>query len=55
MNAAMLLNPVAARNRRRVRAFADTRRTMASISCSRDAMPVLLLPVDPGQDLTPRG
>jgi hypothetical protein len=32
MNAAMLVKPVAARNRRRVTGFADTRRTMASIS-----------------------
>jgi hypothetical protein len=32
MKAAMLVNPVAARNLRRVISFADTRRTMASIS-----------------------
>src|SRR6185503_11775287 len=38
MNAAMLVNPVAARNCRRVTAFADTRRTIASMSCSRDAI-----------------
>src|SRR3954447_21661381 len=38
MNADRLANPVAARNFRRVTAFADTRRTMASISCSRDGM-----------------
>jgi len=48
MNAARLVYPVAARNCRRVTAFADTRRTIASISCSRDVIPFLLLPVDPG-------
>jgi hypothetical protein len=38
MNAARLLKPVAARNRRRVIEFADTRRTIASSSYSRDAI-----------------
>src|SRR4029079_14655921 len=38
VNAATIVNPVAARNRRRVSGLAEILRTMASISCSRDGI-----------------